>query len=81
MIFKLVDFNELQNKSFVIFLDRSKKHLVIEHNSLIDSVSQHRWYKHDKIEELDKEYPLEPFSDFRYVIKKLFKPDAVWRDN
>jgi hypothetical protein len=68
------------NKSFFMFLSKEKEPVMLEHNHRISSISMHRWkatydsrapgnWRYISDQELD----LEPFKDFRYLVKTLFE--------
>ena len=60
--------------SFIMFLDKKEKILVLEHNALINSVSIHRWQHGPPFEDDDpKMYDVIKFDDNQYVIRALFK--------
>ncbi len=66
-----------KNKSFLMFLNHAEKPLTMEHNSLINSLSIHRWLDLNAkvlgktIHETDHNFV--PFEDLQYVIRTIFE--------
>jgi len=68
------------NNSFVMFLNRDKEPIMLEHNHRISSISMHRWkatYDQNAPGHWryisDQDLKLEPFKDYRYLVKTLFE--------
>lgn len=74
--------DDKDNKSFVLFVNKDKEPIVLEHNHRISSMYMHRWKatynstsplttKWEYI--IDKEIDFIPFTNYRYLIQSLFE--------
>jgi hypothetical protein len=68
------------NKSFIMFLNREKEPIVLEHNHRISSIYMHRWKASydSRIPGnwryiVDQELDLVPYKKYNYLIKTLFE--------
>lgn len=68
------------SKSFIMFLNREKEPITLEHNHRISSISMHRWKAsyNSRVPGnweyiIDKEIDLVPFTNYTYLVKVLFE--------